>query len=294
MTSTIQRFIFDKIPMRGALVDLTECWQTISKQKDYPDGIQHFLGELIAANVLIAANLKFDGKIIIQINDNKKVGLLVSECTNDLKLRATAKFSEHTHTDTQITYKDCVSQGILVISIDTNDSKHRYQSLVPLSNVDLATAIEEYMLQSEQLKSLFLFAYVKDRVVGFMLQQLPDHVSRYADDIERIIVLADTLTTTELLNLNLETLLKKVFPEDDIMLFDRQSVVFSCTCNLDKVTDMLRSLGQEEALSIIAERGNIEVTCDFCNTHYSFTEDDVKSMFSVLCIDIESVSHEIH
>lgn len=294
MSSVIQRFIFDKIPMRGAMVDLTDAWQTISGQKDYPDGVQHFLSELIAANVLIAANIKFTGKIIIQINDNKKVGLIVSECTNDLKIRATAKFSENTHKDTQITYKDCVSQGILVISVDTEDSKHRYQSLVPLSNIDLATAIEEYMLQSEQLKSLFLFAYANDRVVGFMLQQLPDHTNKFIDDIERVCLLAETLTHTELLNLNLDVLLKKVFPEDDIMLFGQQNVVFSCTCSLEKVTGMLRSLGHEEALSIIAERGSIEVTCDFCNTCYNFTENDVKNMFSVLCVDIESISNEIH
>lgn len=294
MTSTIQRFIFDKIPIRGALVDLTESWQTIAKQKDYPDGIQHFLSELIAANVLIAANIKFEGKIIIQINDNKKVGLIVSECTNDLKIRATAKFSENTHKDTQITYQDCVSHGILVISVDTEGSKHRYQSLVPLSNIDLATAIEEYMLQSEQLRSFFLFAYANDRIVGFMLQQLPDHASKFINEIERVSILANTLTASELLNLELETLLKKVFPEDDIMLFDKQNVVFSCTCSLDKVANMLRSLGQAEALSIIAERGSIDVTCDFCNTHYNFTSSDVTNMFSVLCIDIESISHEIH
>lgn len=294
MSSTIQRFLFDKIPMRGAMVDLTDAWKTIAQQKDYPDGLQHFLSELIAANVLIAANIKFTGKIIIQINDNKKVGLIVSECTNDLKIRATAKFSENTHKDTQITYKDCVSQGILVISVDTEDSKHRYQSLVPLSNIDLATAIEEYMLQSEQLKSLFLFAYANDRVVGFMLQQLPDHASKFIEDIERVCLLAETLTTAELLNLNLDVLLKKVFPEDDIMLFSKQNVVFSCNCSLEKVTGMLRSLGHEEALSIIAERGSIEVTCDFCNTCYNFTENDVKNMFSILCIDIESISNEIH
>lgn len=294
MSSTLQRFIFDKIPMRGAFVDLTDVWATISTQREYPDGIKQFLGELTAANVLIASSIKFEGKVIIQINDNPKIGLMVSECTNNLKVRATAKFSKTTYEDGQVSYHDCVSKGILVISVDTDNSHNRYQSLVPLSSHDLATALEEYMLQSEQLNSLFLFAYTNNRVVGFMLQQLPDHASEFSNDIEKVCVLANTLTHEELLSLDLAQILSKIFYEDDIILFDKEKVKFSCTCSLERVTNMLRSLGQEEALSIIAERGSIEVACDFCNNHYNFTECDVKTMFSVLCLDIESVSSEIH
>jgi molecular chaperone Hsp33 len=150
------------------------------------------------------------------------------------------------------------------------------------------------MLQSEQLNSLFLFAYTKERVVGFMLQQLPDTKTKFSDDIKRICTAANTLTHDELLTADLSRILPKVFPEDDIILLNKEKVKFSCTCSLERVTNMLRSLGEEEILSIITEQGSIDVTCDFCNSHYTFTEDDVKAMFSAICFDIESISNEIH
>lgn len=292
--SFVRRFLFDQLPVRGAYVELTDVWLTISAQKEYPDGIRQFLGELIAANILMTSSMKLQGKVIAQINDNPKVDLVVSECTHDLKVRATAKFSVGTHKDAQVSYKDCASGGILVISVDSSTDKKRYQSVAVLANHDLATALDEYMIQSEQLKSLFVLVYTESKIVGLMLQQLPDHADKYVDEVARIFVLAGTLTRDELLRDEIDVLLQKIFAEDDIVIFDRQAVTFSCTCSHDKVSGMLLSLGKEEAQSIIAEMGKIEVTCDFCNMHYVFSEQDITDMFSILCVDIESISKEIH
>lgn len=291
--SFLQKFIFDKLPIRGAYVVLDDVWQTISKQKEYPDGIRRVLGEMLIANILLTSHLKLNGKMITQIQDNPKLDLVVSECNNLFDVRATAKFSTSAHADNQVSYADCLANGSLVISIDSERDGKVYQSVVALSGLDVSAMIEEYMLQSEQLKSMFMITYAENKIVAFMLQQLPDHAGVYADDIERIFMLANTLSRQELTHDSLELLLNKLF-EDDIVIFDAYPINFRCSCSREKVSNMLRSLGKEEAHSIIKEQGSIEVTCDFCNTVYKFNTADVDMIFSNIAIDMETISNAIH
>ena len=292
--SFVQRFIFDQLPVRGVFVVLEDVWQTIAGQKEYPDGLMQILGELLSANILLTANLKLKGKVIAQIHNNPKVDLVVRECSHDFNLRATAKFSESVHKDNQISYADCLDVGRLVISIDANNDGKLYQSIVALSGMDLSDTLDEYMLQSEQLKTKFVLAYSKHKVVGFMLQQLPDIDQKYELDVERIFKLAETLTHTELLIDEIPELLHKLFNEDDVILFEPHSVHFLCRCGRESVANMLRSLGKDEVESIIAELGKIEVTCDFCNSVYTFNAFDAHNILSTLDMDMQSISSEVH
>lgn len=294
MKSYIQRFIFDKLPLRGAFVVLDDVWQTIASQREYPEGVAQLLGELLAANVLLTVSLKLDGKIITQIQDNSKLDFAVSECTHDLNVRATAKFAKSVAADYQIQYEDCVEDGMLVISIDSQNDGQVYQSIVALAEIELSAVLNEYMLQSEQLRSFFVFAYTKERIVGFMLQQLPDHASEHVEELNSLFLMANTLTKAELITNSSPTMLYKLFNEHDIVLFDQEEVNFACTCSREKVTNMLRSLGKDEAESIIADEGTIKITCDFCNTLYSYDSADVAMIFESLCADMESISKSIH
>ena len=292
--SYIQKFTFSELPLHGAYVELTHVWQTISSQKEYPYGLLQLLGELLVANILLTTNLKLKGKIIAQIQNNPKFDLVVSECSDDLKVRATAKYEASIHSNNQVNYNDCISFGNLVINIDSNSDGNLYQSVVALSGCVLDEVLTKYMLQSEQLRTRFFIAYSKDRVVGFMLQQLPDQIGDYTDDIDRVFMLVDTLKYNELLSCEINVILGRLFNEDNIVLYDGSPIKFGCTCGIQRVTSMLRNLGYLEALSIIHDEGAITVTCDFCNTVYSFSEIDVQNMFNNLPVDIECVSPEIH
>ncbi|MCC2624545.1 MAG: redox-regulated molecular chaperone Hsp33 [Burkholderiales bacterium] len=295
MKSYIQRFIFDKLPLRGAFVVLDDVWHTISSQREYPEGIQRFMGELLVANVLLTANLKLKGKVTIQIQDNPKLDLIVSESTHDLTVRATAKFTKAATADCQLKYEDCISSGALVISVDSEADGKLYQSIVALeSGIELSDILNEYMLQSEQLKTFFLFTYTKDRVVGFMLQQLPDPANEHDKDLQRLFMMANTMHKSELLTNSITTMLHKLFNEDDIVLFDPQDIKFACTCSRERVTNVLRSLGKEEADMILSDEGVIRITCDFCNMVYIFDAPDVALIFESLCADMDSISKSIH
>ncbi len=289
--SFVQSFLFSKLPVRGAYVELTDVWQTISSQKEYPQGVRQVLGELLAANVLITSNLKFNGKIIVQIQDNPKLDIIVSECSNNLNVRATAKFAKNI---LKSEYTDIIATGNLVISIDSNSDGKIYQSVISLSNYSISELLDKYMLQSEQLRSVCVIAYTGNKIVGFILQQLPEQIDLFTDELLKVFLLAQTLTCDELLNKDLAKILKNLFYEDDITVFNPREVKFSCTCSKNKVTDMLKGLGKKEAESIIEEIGEVKVTCEFCNMNYTYNVKDIENIFNSQSIDVGILSKEIH
>jgi len=293
MASFIQKFMFENLPIKGTFVVLEDSWHTIASQREYPLGLKQLLGELLAANVLLTSNLKLDGKVICQIQDNPHFKLVVSECSNELVIRATAKFIAIDQA--VISYSDYLKHGRLVVSIDSKNEGNLYQSIIAFNGDVIDEIINNYMAQSEQLKSLFLISYTENRIVGFMLQQLPDIHHKFSDEIERVFMLASTLTRYELMHENLQRILYKLFNEDNIVVMPEHEVKFGCSCSRQRVSEILRSLGKQELQSLIAEQGNITVDCDYCNAEYKFTEKELSEFVLQLSIDeIPLVSDKVH
>ncbi|MDD3266591.1 MAG: Hsp33 family molecular chaperone HslO [Burkholderiales bacterium] len=291
--SYLQKFMFNKLPIKGSFVVLDDVWNTIVKQKDYPDGLQQIIGDIMTANVLLTSNLKLDGKVICQIQDNPHFGLVVSECSNDLKVRATAKFSPES--ETIIPYEEYLTSGRLVVSIDSQNDGQLYQSVIAFNGDNVAEILNNYMLQSEQLKTWFLLSYTPTRMVGFMLQQLPDVHEIHTDDIERVFMLANTLTKTELQHDDSETILFKLFNEDDIVIMDKHHIDFRCTCNRGRLEQILRNLGATELNDIIDTQGDISVSCDYCNTEYKFTKNDLEGFLAQITLnELDPISTQLN
>lgn len=294
MNDFVQRFIFDKLPLHGAFVVLEDVWQKIATQRVYPSGVKQVLGELLVANVLLATNLKNYNKIAAQIQNNSALDFVITECTEELSVRATAKFNKSVASDCQPSYKDCLSSGSLIICVDTEKSSKVYKSVVLLSHDKLSDVLDGYMLQSEQILSMFIFSYTDNKIVGFMLQQLPDHASSFEEEVKLLFWLASTLNKNEMQNTAINELLRRVFNEHDIILLNAQRIKFGCKCSREKVANMLRILGIAEAEHIIAVDGHIKINCDFCNASYAFAKNDVMSIFSTLGVDIDAVYPNIH
>lgn len=290
MTNYIQKFIFDKLPVKGSMVVLNDAWKTIAGQKNYPEGIKQVLGELLAANVMLTSNLKLDGKVICQIQDSPHFDLIVTECSNLLKMRATARFN-----DLSPDYSDCLEKGRLVVSIDSQGDGQLYQSIIAFNGDTVAEILNNYMTQSEQLQTWFLIAYTEHKVSGFMLQQLPDIHGNFVNEIERLFMLANTLSKHELLHDDLTRIIEKLFHEDDVVIMDAHNIEFACTCSRTRVGEILRNLGKDELEQIIEEDGNIAVNCDYCNTEYHFTQVELEQFVLQLSLeDMEPVSGQIN
>ncbi|MDD5058292.1 MAG: Hsp33 family molecular chaperone HslO [Sideroxydans sp.] len=288
-TDTLQRFLFEHAPIRGELVRLDSAWQAVIERRDYPPVLQKLMGELCAAAVLLAATLKLHGSMVLQIHGKGAVKLLVVECSGDLELRATAKWEGDL---AQGTLQELVGDGRFVITLDPKDGNQAYQGIVALEGDSIAEILQNYMTRSEQLATRLWLAADGKSAAGMLLQKLPEQHEPDADAWARAVQIADTLKPEELLNLPSVELVHRLYHEEDIRLFDAQAVQFRCTCSRENVSQMLRMLGKEEVAIILAERGDIEVHCEFCNQRYVFDRVDADAVFiDVMAIAASDTRH---
>ena len=274
----LHRFLFENTPIRGNTVHLNNTFNIALQHTDYPPILKSALGELMAASALLAATLKLqNGALILQIQGKGPLNLLVVECNADLEMRATAKWDGEL--DNQ-SFKDLVGNGQFVITLDPKDGGQTYQGIVPVEGDSISQILENYMQRSEQIETRIWLACDQQSASGMLLQKLPDLPEHDTDAWARASFLAETVTSEELITLPTERLLTRLFHEEDVRLFEPKNIVFKCTCSRNNVISMLKMLGQEEIESIIAEQGNIEVNCDFCNAHYAFDSVDAEQLFA--------------
>jgi molecular chaperone Hsp33 len=296
----LHRFIFENTPVRGNIVNLTNTFQLALNKQQLPAGLKCALGELMAASALLTATLKMNGSLVLQIQSKGALKLLVVECTSDFGIRATAKWNGEIRDEQNLF--DLIEHGQFVITLDPKDGGQTYQGIVPIEGNDISTILENYMLRSEQIDTKIWLASDGKSAAGMLLQKLPDtmnQVSRSEESAEhdvdawnRVGHLADTITNEELLNLDAETLLHRLFHEEDVRLFEASNTKFFCSCTRTSVANMLRMLGNEEISGILEEQGKIEVNCDFCNTHYQFDKVDAAQL---MVSDVAAqASKEIH
>jgi len=321
--SELHKFIFDGLPVRGAIVRLTDSWQEILRRragnKDtgaYPEAVSTLLGEMTAAGVLMQSNIKFNGALVFQVMGDGPVKLAVAEVQSDLSMRATASLVGEANLPLRgqlaplAELVNAHGAGRCAVTLDPKDrqpGQNPYQGVVPLNDAAggrferLSDALQFYMMQSEQLDTVMVLAANDQIAAGLMLQRMPvkgeanlaaatesgdaEHDAQgLNEEYNRIATLASSLTQQELLTLDVETILRRLFWEEKLLRFapqaDEQAPRFACTCSRDRVAAMLTSLGEEEVDSIVAERGKIEVGCDFCGQQYQFDAIDAARLFT--------------
>ena len=288
-SDVLRRFLFEYAPLRGEIVRLDSVWQSVIERHDYPPVLQKLVGELCAAAVLLAATLKLQGSMVLQIHGKGAVKLLVVECSGDLELRATAKWEgDLAHG----TLQELVGDGRFVITLDPKDGNQAYQGIVDLEGDSIAEILQNYMTRSEQLETRLWLAADGKSAGGMLLQKLPEQKEQDADAWGRATQIADTLKPEELLNVPAGELVHLLYHEEDIRLFEAQAVAFRCTCSRDNVARMLRMLGRDEVDAIIAERGDVEVHCEFCNERYVFDRVDADAALSdVIAMSVNKTLH---
>ncbi len=301
-TDTLHHFLFDNTPIRGNLVHLNTTYQQVLQHQTLPGVLKHALGELMAASSLLSATLKMDGALVLQIQSKGALKLLVVECNSNLNMRATAKWDETQTADiAQSRFIDLVKNGQFVITLDPKEGE-AYQGIVPIEGETIAEMLQNYMLRSQQIDTSLWLHCDELSASGMLLQKLPDNggkaesnkkaIVEDADAWNRMNHLANTVTNDELQNLPAETLLTRLFVEEDVRLFEPKPTQFFCSCNKSSVASMLRMLGENELNSILAEFGKIEVNCDFCNKHYLFDSVDTAQLLATQAsISISNAKH---
>ena len=287
----LKKFMFEGAPVRGELVELSSTWQQVQSHRTYPPAVNTLLGEMLAAAALLSANLKFNGAIVMQIHGDGPVRLLVVECDAELQMRATAKFDSEAIIDASASLTELVNlhgNGRFVITLDPKEKlpgQQAYQGVVPLDGESVASVIENYMMRSEQLDTRLWLAANGTVSRGLLLQKLPSTGGIDApvdDDLtvwDRTVMLASTLQQTELLDTDIDTLMRRLFWEETIRVFEPKHPSFRCSCSRERVGNMLKMLGQPEVDSVLEEMGQVSIDCEFCGQHYAFDKIDCVQLF---------------
>ena len=310
--SQLHKFLFEGLPVRGILVQLTDVWQEILKRRAenldtgaYPEPVRHLLGEMTAAAVLMQSNIKFNGALVMQIFGDGPLKLAVVEVQPNLNVRATAKVvGDLDGAQTLSTMVNVKNEGRCAITLDPLTNLHGqqpYQGVVPLfddrrNKLDkFSEVLQHYMLQSEQLDTTLVLAADDKTAAGLLIQRLPikgegnlaakasmadeDEIGRN-EDYNRISILAASLKNEELLQLDADTILRRLFWEEKLIRLETLAPSFACSCSRDRVSNMIRSLGADEVDSILSERNDVEVGCDFCGQQYRFDAVDAAQIFT--------------
>ena len=272
----IQRFSFDNTNVRGERVILNQAYQEIIQRKNYPAPLENLLGEFVAAIALLRDIIKIDGVLSLQAKGEGELSAIMVECDELQNLRGIAQWQDGAEFPEQISLKETLAGGYLVITITPTNGR-RYQGVVELVGNSLAECLEQYFTQSEQLPSRVWLAADGASCAGLFLQRLPAEQAKEDDEDawERFVHLASTVKDEELLKLDTLELLHRLYHEEELRFYDAKAMQFNCSCSRQRTLEALISIGAEEIKEILLEQGSINIDCQFCAEHYQFIEADL-------------------
>ncbi|MBA2657506.1 MAG: Hsp33 family molecular chaperone HslO [Tatlockia sp.] len=276
-TDSLQRFMFEHACIRGEIAHLKETYQTIMSQRPYPSMVRNLLGEALISCLLLVGSIKFEGELSLQFQGDKRLPLLLVQCDHQLNMRAYASFKEGLEVSD---YAEAFLQGQMVLTINQYKQTQTYQSIVPIQSTSMSENLTHYFAQSEQVASQVWLAVDDSMAAGMLLQLMPGQDTAQREQFwEYAVVLGQTVSEEELLTLDNQTLLNRLYHETELSLFESRPICFKCRCNEAKMKNVLTILGEEEARKLLEEREKIDISCDFCNKHYSYDAIDVTMMF---------------
>ena len=276
----LHRYLFDKLDVRGELVQIEHAYNEMIANHNYPEPVKALLGELLVATCLLTATLKFEGEIAVQLQGDGPVKYAVINGDDKQNMRGIARMQSEV---SGTTVKELVGKGYMVITI-TPTKGERYQGIVPLEHDTLSKCIESYFEQSEQLKTRLWFATDttegKAKACGLFLQVLPVDKQKSINDFTHLEALSDTIKREELLELDANTVLTRLYHEDNPRVFDPQAITFKCGCSREKTITALVNVGQQALLDDVTENGAVNISCHYCLKEYVFDEQDIKNIFN--------------
>ncbi|NEN75889.1 Hsp33 family molecular chaperone HslO [Pelistega sp. NLN82] len=291
MNDTLRKYLFNDRSVRIQTVNLNQTWHDMLEHQSYHPILRHLLGELSAAAVLLASNIKFDGSLILQLQGDGPIALIVVECNQQLQVRATIKIRQEfaiKDTDNLQSLLNANRNGRFIVVLDPKnrqEGQQAYQGVVPLVGDTVAEVLALYMKSSEQLDTRLYLAANEQKVTGLLLQRLPHGGGQEVDSETaesawtRAVMLTETIKPSEQLEIDEETLIHRLFWEENLLAYEPQPVEWHCDCSRERVANMLKMLGVEEVESILSEQNEVKVNCEFCGKAYVFDAIDSAQLF---------------
>ena len=180
-----------------------------------------------------------------------------------------------------------VGHGMLTVIRDLQ-MKEPYIGSVELVTGEIAEDITTYFVQSEQVPTACALGVLVDvdqsvkAAGGYLIQLLPGAPDDVIDKIEAGIQAAGAVTSMLEQGMTPEQLLKTVLRDFELELLETTPVEYRCYCSLDRVTSTLISLGKKELQEIVDDGETIHIGCQFCDTDYAFTTEQIADILKKL------------
>ena len=290
--SHVLTFDLIRANLRGRILRLGRTLDTIITPHKFPEPIEKLLVETVTLSILLSSMLKYEGIFILQAQGDNIVTRLVSDVTSSGEVRGTAgydddRLSSLLKKNPNPTALDLLGKGYLAFTVDQGEFAERYQGIVELKET-LLESIHHYFSQSEQIGTAIKMASAKGedgkwRASAIMLQHTPDHSNipqdskPIAENWNRAQILLETCTDKELLDVKLHdnTILYRLFHEEDVVVYTPTNITKGCRCTVDKLKDVLSLLSADD-LEHAATDGKITMTCEFCNKDFMFLSDEIQ------------------
>lgn len=268
------------------MVHLEEALQTILAQRDYAPAVKILLGEMLSATALLASTLKIKGRISLQIQASGTFKWAMAECNHRGEVRALADYEEDPHfqaAEDSSTVLKSLTNPVLFINIEPEFGE-RYQGIVPLDQENLAGCLMQYYDLSAQIPTRIVLASDNNRAGGLLIQLLPrnseEEQRRVDEDLwPRLTMLTETLKTEELVTLEANEILYRLYNEEEVRLPEVEHLQFGCTCSKERCAIALQQIGVESVRETLEFQNPIEMDCQFCNSRYIFTAEEALSLF---------------
>lgn len=268
------RFLFRDTDVRGNLLSLDASYREILETNDYPPAARQLLGQFLAGALLLSETIKFKGRLLLQARTDGPIKLLMAEANNNREVRGIVRLDESQPLEGD--FPVLFYGGTLAVIMEPEKGES-YQSLVPLQGNSLEDCLEHYFQQSEQLNTMIRLFADDDAAGGFLMQQLPPQIQQDRKARERtwehLSILADTITDEEMMSLDHQQMVKRLFVEETIEVFAGEEVTFACSCSEERLANSLVSLGRQELNRLFREEPELTLTCEFCQQVYRFDEE---------------------
>ncbi len=277
-------FDLPDVSLRGRMVRLDATSTRALSAHALPEPAARAVGEALAMAAILGTSLKLDGRLTVQTKSDGPLDLVTAdyygaESGKPIGLRGYGRLDAERFANlgARVAFDELAGDGSMAITIEPRRGGQTYQGIVTLNPSGMSASAETYFAQSEQLPTVLRLAaapvYVPGtaepgwRAAGIMLQATPDGLGA-DDDWERLSSFLATVEDIELLDTSLaaETLLWRLFHEDETRVLPFERVEFRCSCNAERIAGVLKTYPRKEREELADPDGIIRAKCEFCGT----------------------------
>ena len=273
-TDVITRFVINNSSIRGNIIRIKNSLAQLKKSLEIPEQVVSSFNEIVTVCPMLAATLKFEGGLILQIQGKKSLKLIIAESDNDFKIRGTIKLTENT----KDSFQDLIQDAIVALTVIHKDQKTPYQGIIEVGSGEIKAMIEHYLTQSMQIKSKVFFHQTNTESFGVLFQELP-HENEEKKLITESLWNDIDLIKSDTLSDGPEQFLKNIFSQNDVQIFEEHSVEHQCSCNQEKIYKTISLIQENEIYSSIKD-DCIEMVCEYCQKKYTVTKEEIDIIFN--------------